>query len=198
MIGIYKIINPKGKVYIGYSKKIEKRWASHKNAQHKANHKLKESLIKYGGDSHQFEVIEEIDISLLNRGQGDALLRKRERFWIKELDTFNNGLNSNGGGSGCKAHTAEAKSKIGKANSKPKPKDFGANRSKDFYTEEWKEKISEANKGRKSPMKGKVGANKGKVMSDEQKRKISEANKGRKKPEGFKPSGRLPKKATYL
>ena len=144
MVGIYKITNPKDELYIGYSKKIESRWVSHKNNQHTANYKLKESLTKYGGDSHQFEVIEEIDISLLSRGQGDALLRKRERYWIKTLDTFNNGLNSNGGGSGCGSHTAESKRLIGEANSKPKPKDFGANRKKWQHTEEYKAKMRNA------------------------------------------------------
>jgi group I intron endonuclease len=144
MVGIYKITNPEGKAYIGYSKKVENRWASHKNTQHKANYKLKESLTKYGGDSHQFEIIEEVDISLLSRGQGDALLRKRERYWIKTLDTFYNGLNSNGGGSGCSSHTAESKRLIGEANSKPKPKDFGKNRKKWQHTEEYKAKMRNA------------------------------------------------------
>jgi predicted GIY-YIG superfamily endonuclease len=152
MIGIYKITNPEGKAYIGYSKKVENRWASHKNAQHKANYKLKESLTKHGGDSHQFEVIEEVDISLLSRGQGDALLRKRERYWIKELDTFNNGLNSNGGGSGCNSHTAESKRLIGEANSKPKPADFGANRKKWQHTEEFKEKLRNAKRKNTRPI----------------------------------------------
>ena len=144
MVGIYKITNPKGESYIGYSKKIEDRWVSHKNAQHKANYKLKESLTKYGGDSHQFEIIEEVDISLLSRGQGDAFLRKQERYWIKELDTFNNGLNSNGGGSGCTSHTKESKRKISEANSKPKPANFGANRKIFQNTEEFKEKLKNA------------------------------------------------------
>ena len=149
MVGIYKITNPEGKIYVGYSKKIETRWVSHKNNQHTANYKLKESLTKYGKDSHQFEIIEEVDISLLSRGQGDALLRKRERYWIKTLDTFYNGLNSNGGGSGCGQHTPSSKRKISEAlKGKPKPKDFGANRSKDFYTEEWKDKLRNAPRGR--------------------------------------------------
>jgi|TARA_R110000772_G_scaffold22118_1_gene60092 group I intron endonuclease len=184
MVGIYKITNPKDELYIGYSKKIESRWVSHKNNQHTANYKLKESLTKYGGDSHQFEVIEEIDISLLSRGQGDALLRKRERYWIKTLDTFNNGLNSNGGGSGCGSHTAESKRKISEAlKGKPKPKDFGVNRSKDFYTQEWKDKISESNNGI-SRNKGRISPNKGKIMSEEQKLKISKSN-SKPKPKGF-------------
>lgn len=199
MVGIYKITNPEGKSYIGLSREIEARWNSYKNMQFQSsNSKFRESLEEYGYENHTFEILEEVKLVKDTYGKNTALLRKRERYWIKKLDTFNNGLNSNGGGSGCNVHTAESKAKIGKANSKPKPERFGANRSKDFYTEEWKKKISEATKGRKSPMKGKVGANKGKVMSDEQKRKISEANKGRKKPEGFKPSGRPPKKAPYV
>jgi len=141
MVGIYKIINPEGRIYVGYSKNIEARWKSHRHNQHKTNYKLRESLTKYGGDSHLFEVIEEIDTSLLSRGQSDALLRKRERYWIKTLDTFYNGLNSNGGGSGCNSHTAESKQKISEANSKPKPADFGTNRKKWQHTEEYKEKV---------------------------------------------------------
>ena len=181
MVGIYKITNPEGKTYIGLSKEIEKRWMSHKNLQFQGNELLRESLIKYGRDSHSFEVIEEIDISNLERAKSNSLLRKRERYWIKELDTFNNGLNSNGGGSGCNEHTEESKRLIGEANSKPKPADFGANRSKDFYTQEWKDKISKSTKGRKSPWEGKVGPNKGKVMSQEQKDKIGKSNKGKSK-----------------
>ena len=141
MVGIYKITNPEGKAYIGLSKEIEKRWKSHKNLQFQGNELLRESLIKHGGDSHLFEVIEEIDISSLKRAKANSLLRKRERYWIKELDTFNNGLNSNGGGSGCNSHTAESKRLIGEANSKPKPKDFGVNRKKWQHTEEFKKKV---------------------------------------------------------
>ena len=44
-------------------------------------------------------------------------------------------------------------------------------------------------------MKGKVGPNKGKIMSEEQKRKISEANRGRPKNFKKKPPGR-PKQKT--
>lgn len=194
MVGIYKITNPKGKMYIGLSKDIEDRWNKHKNLQFKRNELLKESFVKYGRDSHQFEVIEEIDISNLERNQANSLLRKRERYWIKTLNTFYNGLNCNGGGSGCSFHTDESKKKIGDANRKPKPKDFGIKRTKAFYTDEWRKKISLSNIGRTSPLKGKIGPNKGKIMNEEQKRKISEANKGRKKPIGFKPPGRPKKK----
>tara|TARA_B110000444_G_C18714816_1_gene535485 strand:+ start:276 stop:950 length:675 start_codon:yes stop_codon:yes gene_type:complete len=145
MVGIYKITNPEGKAYIGLSKEIEKRWKSHKNLQFKENSKLRESLIKYGGDSHSFEVIEEIAISSLKRAKANSLLRKRERYWIKKLDTFNSGLNSNGGGSGCNSHTAESKHKISEGlKGKPKPKDFGKNRKKWQHTETYREKLRNA------------------------------------------------------
>tara|TARA_B110000977_G_scaffold183244_1_gene245711 strand:- start:19 stop:642 length:624 start_codon:yes stop_codon:yes gene_type:complete len=138
MVGIYKITNPEGKSYVGLSKEIEVRWESHKKHPQRQNLKLYESLTKYSGDSHTFDVIEEINITNLSRSKGNALLRKRERYWIKMLDTFYNGLNSNGGGSGCGSHTAESKRKISEANSKPKPTDFGANRKKWQHTEEFR------------------------------------------------------------
>ena len=144
MVGIYKITNPEGKSYIGLSKNIQKRWKSHKNLQFKGNIKLRESLTKYGGDSHQFEVIEEIDIFNLGRSQANNLLQIRERYWINHFETFKDGLNTNRGGSGCKSHTTESKQKISEANSKPKPAGFGANRKKWQHTEEYKEKVRNA------------------------------------------------------
>ena len=144
MVGIYKITNPRGQAYIGLSKNIEKRFQSHKNLQFKGNIKLRESLIQYGGGSHLFEVIEEVNISTLGRSQANNLLQIRERYWINHFKTFDDGLNANRGGSGCGSHTAESKRLIGEANSKPKPKDFGANRKKWQHTEEFKKKVRNA------------------------------------------------------
>lgn len=144
MVGIYKITNPEGKAYIGYSREIKVRWKSYENVNFQSNTLLKNSLKKYGPENHIFEVIEEIKLTKDTYGKNTAVLRKRERYWIKELDTFNNGLNSNGGGSGCNSHTAESKRKISEANSKPKPADFGANRKKWQHTEEYKEKVRNA------------------------------------------------------
>jgi group I intron endonuclease len=144
-VGIYKITNPEGKIYVGLSKNIEKRFQSHRSLQFKGNNKLRESLTKYSGDSHFYEILEHIDISSLNRNESNALLRKQERYWINKLDTYYNGLNHNGGGSGCDSQTPESKLKISKAlKGKPKPQDFGDKRKKWQHSKEFKEKIKNA------------------------------------------------------
>jgi len=142
MVGIYKITNPEGKSYIGLSKDIEKRFKSHKGLQFKGNNKLRESLTKYGGDSHLFEVLEEVNILSLTKPQSDSLLRKHERYWINLYETFKDGLNENRGGSGCGSHTEQSKQKISESlKGKPKPSDFGVKRKKWQHTEEFKEKV---------------------------------------------------------
>lgn len=59
-IGIYKITNPKGDIYIGQSKNIENRFKKHKK-DHKyggRKSKLYLSFIEYGFDNHNFDIIE--------------------------------------------------------------------------------------------------------------------------------------------
>jgi group I intron endonuclease len=65
MVGVYKITNPKGLVYIGSSKDIDTRWKWYKKLRCNSQTKLCNSLIKYGADNHIFEVIEECDIEIL-------------------------------------------------------------------------------------------------------------------------------------
>ena len=65
MIGIYKITSPSGKIYIGQSININKRWDNHK--RHSGiGPKLKNSYIKHGFDFHIKEIIEECSIEQLN------------------------------------------------------------------------------------------------------------------------------------
>ena len=145
MVGIYKITNPENKSYIGLSREIKNRWKSYKNMQFQSNSRLKESFKKYGYDNHAFEILEEIQLIEDTYGKNTAVLRKRERYWINKLDTFYNGLNQNGGGSGCGSHTPESKQKISEAlKNKPKPLDFGTKRKKWQQDEEWKQKIKNA------------------------------------------------------
>lgn len=72
MIGIYKITNPKGKIYIGQSSNIEKRKVSYSKLNCKTQIKLYNSLVKYGFLSHIFEIVEECEVVELNI---------RERHW---------------------------------------------------------------------------------------------------------------------
>lgn len=65
MIGVYKITNPKGLVYVGSSKDVDTRWKWYKKLRCNSQTKLYNSLIKYGVDNHIFEVIEECDIEIL-------------------------------------------------------------------------------------------------------------------------------------
>lgn len=71
-IGIYKITNPKGLVYIGQSKDIEGRFKDYKSYNCRCQIKIYRSLEKYGVDDHFFEVVEECSFENLN---------KRERYW---------------------------------------------------------------------------------------------------------------------
>jgi group I intron endonuclease len=93
IIGIYKITNPKGKIYIGQSVDVYKRWfKGHKygsNSKTGTGKKLKNSLKKYNWENHLFEVIEECNIEQLN---------EREIYWTNYFDSYKTGLNSQVGG----------------------------------------------------------------------------------------------------
>lgn len=85
--GIYKIISPSNKVYIGQSTNIEFRFSSYKNLKRcNKQTKLFASFQKYGTQNHTFEIIEECIESELN---------KRERHWQEYYDVLNKdkGLN---------------------------------------------------------------------------------------------------------
>jgi group I intron endonuclease len=137
MIGIYKIVNPKGRVYIGESTHIEKRWQQYKNGHCNKQWKLYNSIQKYGWEAHKVEVLEECTI---------ASLRERERYWqllhnsiaqglnlkltgvgeLKTEDSLGVSLNRSKGQTG-RRHTQETKNKLSLIRKgKPKPEGFGA------------------------------------------------------------------------
>lgn len=85
--GIYKITSPSGRIYIGESKELKRRIAKYKKMykSDSRQHKLYNSLKKYGWEAHIFEIIEECEI--------DDLLC-RERYWQDYYDVIGkNGLN---------------------------------------------------------------------------------------------------------
>ena len=82
--GVYKITNNiTGDFYIGSSKNIEKRWASHRSPaaqKQQPNSKLYKAMASYGLDNFTIEVIEETDN-----------LKEREQYYIEQLKpSYNN------------------------------------------------------------------------------------------------------------
>jgi len=82
MIGIYKIVNPMGKIYIGQSINIPRRKSCYKGLDKKTiGPKIYNSLKKYGWESHQFLILEECS---------KEELHKRETYWkLETLKTIN-------------------------------------------------------------------------------------------------------------
>jgi group I intron endonuclease len=65
--GIYKITNPRGRVYIGQSIDCEKRIFNYLKYNKVGTQKrLKNSFNKYGRENHMFEIIELCDKNSLN------------------------------------------------------------------------------------------------------------------------------------
>lgn len=88
--GIYKITNKiNGKVYIGQSVDIGRRWRQHMTA--KDDIYFHKAIQKYGVDNFIWEVIEKCKKSELD---------ERESYWIEYYDSFNKGYNCTKGGEG--------------------------------------------------------------------------------------------------
>jgi group I intron endonuclease len=186
-IGIYKITNPKGKVYIGQSIDIKKRWKYYiSESYNKRDHqnKLFNSLRKYGPESHIFEIIEECKIEQLN---------EREIYWGKIYDCINpnKGLNLRElGKQGI--WTKEAKEKlslahIGKHKHTKESKAKISLKMKGYkYSEEQKQKCRD-NSGVKGKPNLNGGSKKGWKRTEEQKQNISKKKIGISNPKNLSP-----------
>lgn len=161
MIGIYKITSPTGKIYIGQSINIKKRFLKYKTIDCKNQSRLYKSFIKYGVLNHSLEVIEQCEISELNN---------MERYWQDFYDASGkNGLNCILTRSTEKAQIISEQTKI-----KLSKVSIGVKKS-----ETHSKNISKSKIGSKNGMYGKTPFNKGVKMSDELKIKISKKLKGR-------------------
>ena len=84
--GIYKITSPSGKIYIGESKNVHKRFSKYRNYICEDQTKLYRSLKKYNVENHIFEIIEECLFE-------DLLCR--ERHWQDFYDVCNRSVGLN-------------------------------------------------------------------------------------------------------
>ena len=142
MIGIYKITSPSGRVYIGQSTDIERRFREYKSYRSISQTKLHRSFLKYGVSNHSFEVIIECKIKDLNR---------LERYFQDYYDVLVKGLNciltKSGDKSGVLSN--ETKLRIGeKSKGRIYSEEYKSNMSKIMtgraFTKEWRVKLSEA------------------------------------------------------
>jgi len=151
-MGIYKITSPSGKIYIGQSINIKKRFLKYKSLQNtKEQPALVRSFIKYGVINHVFETIEICLVEELNI---------RERYWQDFYGVLNHGLNCVLTSTDTLPHivSEETKMKISLGNKGKK------------LSQEVKDKIS----------KNHAKLNLGKSLSRETKLKLSILNKGKK------------------
>jgi group I intron endonuclease len=195
MIGIYKITSPSGKIYIGQSVDIEKRFSVYNGLHCKNQPILYKSFIKYSVEKHKFEILCECEILELNdkeryyqdfysaigkNGLNCKLTASNDKSGIFSEETKQRISQSHKG----KKISVEVKFKLSEAGKKRKHSEETRNkmskthRGKTF-SEETKIKMSEAQKGEKH-------YNFGKKLSEETKIKMSKSQKGKPKPEEYK------------
>lgn len=173
MIGIYKITSPTGKVYIGQSWNINKRFYKYKGSMCDKQPKLHASFTKHGTRSHLYDVICELPSDVMQQ-----VLDDYERAYIGFYkDAEVNLLNIKDGGKGGR-HSNETKSKISAAQKGIRKANAGSFKAGRKYipSEKQKKSISEALKG--------------KPLKEETKRKLSDINlkKGLEKRGGLTPA----------
>ncbi len=110
---IYKITNPKGKVYIGQTTNFEKRISHYRLGKVKSQKKIYNSLQKYGWESHT--------VGILYTGPlTEEGLNQLEIHYIRIYNSFKGGLNMTLGGDRPpswkgKKHSEETKAKTSAA-----------------------------------------------------------------------------------
>jgi group I intron endonuclease len=157
MVGIYKITSPSGKIYIGQSINIKNRISTYRNKKCSEQPRLYKSILKYGFENHNFEIVCNCDIIELN---------EKERFYQEFYDCI--------GEKGLNCVLTKTKDRSGKSSEETKLK-ISLNNTKPFlgrkHTTESKIKMSNSLKGKKSRL--------GAILSKETKNKISNSHKGK-------------------
>lgn len=180
MVGIYKITNPKGKVYIGQSVDVNRRFREYKSKYKSAQTKLINSFNKYGIENHLFEVVVECKIEELN---------DYERFYQDIFNCLVHGLNCILTKSTDRSGVLSVETKL-KISNKLKGRVYSDSYKENMsnvmkgrvFTDEWKKRLSEKAKERgvlRETILKSAESRKGKPLSNETKAKLSEIRKGR-------------------
>lgn len=174
--GVYKITNlVNGKVYIGASKNIEKRWSAHRNGYTS----ITEDLQTLGLKNFKFEVLLECPEDMLAQWERDMIC-------LYDSDDSEKGYNSPKDRPYSLKLSETLKGRSLSEETKRKMSEAHKGRP---FSDDAKHKLSEAHRGRPSKRKGitlseehkrKISeSRKGHMTSDEARRKMSEAHKGK-------------------
>lgn len=171
MRAIYRIRNViNGKIYIGSSVNLKKRWYEHRrqlcNGDH-GNHYLQASWKKYGEEAFLFEIVEECD------HLDDAAMLDREQWHLDNSGCLKNGYNIRPRADAT-THSPESieKCRLARIGKKRKPETIARMRASMLgkkHSDETKEKISRSGAGRICG-----------PCSPEKKEKLRQANLGKK------------------
>lgn len=181
--GIYKIVSPTGKVYIGQSYNIHKRWYQHKFNHSKLDCALYRSFNKYGIPSHEFSILKELP----NDAPKETLTRHEQEFmdYYRSQGVAMLNMTTAAGSTRGRLCTDETRNKISKALTGKPPI---------VFTDEIRKKISDALKGNKHTLGRKFTPEQcqaitdrqigkpGKIPNAETRRKMSIAQRGKKMP----------------
>ncbi len=174
---IYKITNPKGRVYIGKTVNFKKRKSSYKSDNAKNQPVLRNSFIKYGFENHHFEIIDRFHGT-------EPHSSGREMFWIKTYMSFckdypeQDGMNLSRGGKGAigAVRSAETREKMRVLATGRKASDaqkLAASLTHRGHKRSYGKKQSE------ETIRRKIAATKGKPRSEKIRAKLAENNRKR-------------------
>lgn len=180
--GIYKITcTANGKIYIGSSKNIKHRWATHQSELRSSRHPnrmLQFAWDKYGEDRFVVDVIELV---------GVEFILQREQYWFEALNPFApSGFNANKTADKPpspkgRVVSTETKEKISAAKlGKGNPKLKGRRHTEDEISKISQSKIGKKRKPFDAEWRRKLGdATRGKPLSEEMRQKVSVGNTGK-------------------
>jgi len=130
-IGIYSIISPTKKIYVGKSINIEGRFKSYAKLNCKSQPKLYNSLKKYGWEAHEKHIFQFPEDQLNNT----------EQYFIAWYATVHHGLNCMKGGGGCTRPTEEQRKRMGESK-----KDLLAGEKNPMWGKKWSQERKDARK----------------------------------------------------
>lgn len=153
IVGIYRIWSPSGRVYIGQSWNIKRRWHCHRNDRRESGRLIQRSFKKYGVEAHRFEIVH-----VFTENATQDRLNYWERYYIEIAKRLRIPILNltNGGNNGRPVDEVRERLR------KPKSGEHRANIAK-AVARQWAE-------GKKQPV----------ILSAESRQKISNTLKGQK------------------